>query len=125
LEEQDDNLTWGEEDILRKLTEAQKDIKEIQQKSRDQRDKGLKCRLEEEENLSRTSTNPNAPSKTAKKIEAILCSEQQQDTYTQIKQVFQERDVRGGLQRVDVPKRDSSRETQTTPDGTPLCCKSD
>jgi hypothetical protein len=85
--------------VLQLLQMARAKLKEMQYQSHEKCDEGLCQCLQEEEAKSMDSTDPHAAEKTAKKIEAIIQSEHQQASYTQIKQVFKPNASSGSLQR--------------------------
>jgi hypothetical protein len=98
LKDSDDDLSWNLDQVLQELKVALAELKEIQCQSWEKHDEGLHQCLQEEEEKSMDSMDPHAAEKMADKIEAIIWSEQQQASYTRIKQVFTPTASDGSLQ---------------------------
>jgi hypothetical protein len=120
IKEEDDDNSWDLDTVLARLRAARTELKDVQCKCREKRDESLCQQLEEEEKKARDSEDGDVAANTAKRIEAIIQSERQQASYTRIKQVFKNLAFGGGLQHLDVPKRDLSGVVLIQEDGTPI-----
>ena len=111
-----DDVLWDLDKILEKLCQAWKELKEAQKKHRENCKAGLKQDLEEKEKKAWESDDPKVAKKAAAAVEALIQKHQMQESYSQIKYVFKP-SLGGGLQCVDIPKRDDEGNVMKDRDG--------
>jgi hypothetical protein len=107
LKEGDDDPLWEEDEILTKLRDAQKALLEAQKKHKENSDSCLRAALEQKEKAVQESDNPKSATKAAAAVELLIWKHRMFESYAKIKRVTKP-GTGGGLQRVDVPKRDKN-----------------
>jgi hypothetical protein len=115
-----DNPSWDADTVFEKLREARATLKAAQKMHWENRDAGLRKALEEQEEKAKDADDPKAANNTAAAVEALIRKHRTQESYTRIKNVMQPNSG-GGLQRVDVPKRDKQGEVVRDADGMESC----
>ena len=116
LKDGDNDILWDLDKILERLCQAQMELKEAQKKHRENCNAGLKLALEEKERKARESDDPKVAKKAAAAVEALIRRHQMQESYSHIKYVFKP-GLGGGLQCVDIPKRDDEGNMMKDGDG--------
>jgi hypothetical protein len=94
------------EKVLDKLKAARTTLHAAQTKHRENHDKCLRHALEEKEKEIKDVDDPKKAKKAAAAIESLIRKHRTEESYKQIKQVVRPNSG-GGLQRVDVPKKDA------------------
>jgi hypothetical protein len=105
LKEGDDDPLWDEDKTLTKLKEARKDLTAAQKKHRENSEACLQTALEQKEKAVRDSDDPRIAKKAAAAVESLIRKHRTFESYAKIKQVTKS-GMGGGLQQVDMPKRD-------------------
>jgi hypothetical protein len=105
LKEGNNDPLWDEDKILTKLKEAQKDLTAAQKKHRENSDACLQAALEQKEKAVQDSDDPKIAKKAAAAVESLIRKHRTFESYAKIKRVTKS-GMGGGLQQVDMPKRD-------------------
>jgi hypothetical protein len=106
LKDEDDDPTWDMEQVLDKLKATRTTLHAAQTKHRENHDKCLRDALEEKEKEIKDADDPKKAKKAAAAIESLIRKHRTEESYKRIKQVVRPNSG-GGLQRVDVPKKDA------------------
>jgi flagellar motility protein MotE (MotC chaperone) len=105
MKESDDDTLWDLDKIREELKVARLTLREAQKKHKENRDKCLREALEKKEREVKEAEDPAKAKKAAAAIESVIRKHRTQESYNRIRQVTRPNSG-GGLQRVDVPKRD-------------------
>jgi hypothetical protein len=107
---------WDLDKIREKLKEARSNLRETHKKHRENHDKCLREALEQKEREVKEADDPKKVKKAAAAIESVIRKHRTQESYNRIPQVTHPNSG-GGLQRVDVPKRDEDGNMLRNEDG--------
>jgi hypothetical protein len=116
MKEGDDDVSWTAVEVLEQLNVARKTLREAQCQHKENRDKGLQRALEQQEGLVKDSDDPHEAKKAAKAIESLIRRHRTHETYAKIKRAMKQ-GAGGGLQWVDVPKRDEEGNIEQDDEG--------
>jgi hypothetical protein len=111
-----DDDPWDLDKIREKLKEARSNLREVQKKHRENHDKCLREALEKKEREVKEADDPKKVKKAAAAIESVIRKHRTQESYNRIQQVTHPNSG-GGLQRVDIPKRDDDGNVLRNEDG--------
>jgi hypothetical protein len=116
MKESDDDPLWDLDKLREKLKVARSTLREAQKKHKENRDKCLREALEKKEREVKEAEDPANAKKAAAAIESVIRKHRTQESYNRIQQVTRPNSG-GGLQRVDVPKRDDDGNVLRNVDG--------
>jgi hypothetical protein len=83
-----DNPSWDEDKVNENFQEAHKQLREAQQKHRENHDANVQKALMEQEEKAKEADDKKAATKAAAAVEAIIQKHRTQESYTQIRNVI-------------------------------------